>query len=69
MMFNPDTIKQAHEVIFSQQTVRPFHPKVFFNKFSVERSVSQKHLGLHLDQKLDFNKLINETNFKGNAIH
>ena len=32
----------------------------FFNEVPVERSVSQKHLGLHLDQKLDFIKHIND---------
>ena len=57
MMFS-DITKQAQEVIFSQ----PFHPQFYLNKVAVERSFSQKHLGLHRDQKLDFNKLINETN-------
>ena len=40
--------------------MKPFHPQVFVNEFPVERSVSQKHLGLHLDQKYDFSKHINE---------
>ena len=40
--------------------MKPFHPQVFFNEFPVERSVSQKHLGLHLDQKYGFSKHINE---------
>ena len=60
MMFNPDLTKEAQEVIFSRKTVKPFHPQVFFNEVPVERSVSQKHLGLHLDQKLDFSKHSNE---------
>ena len=30
------------------------------NEVPVERSVSQTHVGLHLDQKLDFSKHINE---------
>ena len=60
MMFNPDLTKQAQEVIFSRKTVKPFHPQVFLNEVPVERSHSQKHLGLHLDQKLDFSKHINE---------
>ena len=53
---NPDIVKQVQDVIFSQKTVQPFHPQVFFNE---ERSVS-KHVGLNLDQKFDFNKHINE---------
>ena len=32
--------------------MKPFHPKVFSNEVPVENSVSKKHLGLHLDQKL-----------------
>ena len=40
--------------------MKPSHPQVFFNEVPIERSVSQKHLGLHLDQKLDFRKQIVE---------
>ena len=58
MMFNHDLTKQAQEVIFSLKTVTPFHPHVFFNQVPVERSVSQKYLGLHLDQKLDFSTFL-----------
>ena len=36
--------------------MKPFDPQVFFNDVPVEHSVSQKPLGLHLDQKLDFSK-------------
>ena len=60
MMFNPDLTKQAQEVIFYRKIVKSFYSQVFFNEVPVERSVSQKHLGLHLDQKLDFSKHINE---------
>ena len=67
MMFNPDLTKQAQEVIYSRKTVKPFHPHVFFNEVPVKRCVSQKkkkekkEIGLHLNQKLDFSKHINET--------
>ena len=54
MMFNPDLTKQAQEVTFSQKTVKPFHPQVSINEVPVEHSVSQKHLDLHLDEKLGF---------------
>ena len=40
--------------------MKPFHLQVFFNEVPVEGSVSQKHLGLHLDQNLDISKHINE---------
>ena len=36
-----------------------FHPQVFFTEIPVERGVSHKYLGLHLDQKLDFSTHIN----------
>ena len=60
MMFSPELTKRALEVIFSRKTLKSFHTQVFFNEVPVERSVSQKHLGLHLDQKLDFTKYINK---------
>ena len=65
MMLNPDLTKQAQEVVFSRKTEKSFHSQVFFNEVPVDRSVSQKHLGLHLDQKLDFCKQINEKISKG----
>lgn len=58
-MFNANVAKEAQEIIFSQKRVNPFHPQV-----PVERSVSHKHLGLNLDQKLDFNKVIHEKSSK-----
>ena len=60
MMFKPDLTKQTREAVSSRKTVKSFHPQFFFNLVPVERSVSQKHLGLHLDQKLNFSKHINE---------
>ena len=63
-MFNNNIIKQAQEVIFSRKTVNPFHPQVFFNEVLVKRSVSQKHLGLQLDQKLHFSEHINKKSLK-----
>ena len=60
MTFNPDITKQTQEVIVFRTTVKPFHPQVFFNEVPVERSVSQRNLGIHLDQTLDFSKHINE---------
>ena len=60
MSFNPDPKKQAQEVIFSRKRVKDCHPSVFFNDTIVERSTNQKHLGIHLDEKLDFNAHIKE---------
>ena len=54
MSFNPDPKKQA-QVIFSRKRVKDCHPLVFFNDAVKEQSTNQKHLGIHLDEKLDFN--------------
>jgi len=54
MQFNPDPTKQAQEVIFSRKIRNQSHPSLYFNNNPVQKTTSQKHLGLHLDTKLDF---------------
>ena len=51
MNFNPDTTKQALEVIFSRE-LKNVHPSLLFNNASVTRTSSQKHLGIILDNQL-----------------
>ena len=58
MSFIPDHKKQSQEVIFSRKRMKDCHPSVFFSDAIVERSTS--HLGIHLDEKLDFNAPIKE---------
>ena len=48
MLFNPDPSKPAQEV----------HPEISLNNIPVERSSYQKHLGLILDEKLNFKQHI-----------
>ena len=60
MSFNPDLSKQAREVIFSCKSSRVDHPSVTFNSSSVARTSYQKHLGLYLDEKLNFSHHIKE---------
>ena len=60
MSFNPDVSKQAQEVIFSKRTQKLFHPTVLFNNIPVQRSTVQKHLGVYLDEKLNFNTHITD---------
>ena len=55
MNFNPDSTKQAHEVIFSRKTKKICHPLVF-NNTNISQSSSQKHLGVILDSKLTFDE-------------
>ena len=54
MSFNPDISKQAHEVIFSRKWSVSSHPPLIFNNIPVARTNSQKHLGMQLDKKLNF---------------
>ena len=66
MIFNPDLSKQAQEVIFSRKTNKINHPTITFNTVPVARAPCQKHLGLYLDEKLNFNHHINVKISKAN---
>ena len=54
MSFNPDPSKQAQEVIFSRKKKKRNHPEISFNNSPVVQSSFQKHLGMILDDKLNF---------------
>ena len=54
MKFNPDLSKQAIEVIFSSKYKKPTHPDLFFNDIPVARKNATVHLGVTLDEKLNF---------------
>ena len=56
MLFNPDPKKPAQKVLFSRKKQSQNHPNISLNNIQVERSVHQKHLGLILHDKLNFNK-------------
>ena len=58
--FNPDPNKKATEVLFSRKVNSDDHPKLTFNSNQVQRCSTQKHLSLILDNKLDFNKHLDE---------
>ena len=68
MPFNPDHNKQATEVLFSRKVNSDDHPKLTFNGNQVQQCSSQKHLGLFLDKKPDFNKHLDEKISKCNKI-
>ena len=59
MLFNPDITKQTQEVIFSRKID---HPVVYFIKAPFAKASCQKHLGMHLDEKLNFNEKIAKVN-------
>ena len=54
MFFNPDLTKMAQELLSSRKKSKVIHPSLIFNGKDVNRSESQKHLGLVLDSKLNF---------------
>ena len=60
MSFNPHLNKQAQEVIFSRNLKNFCHPSLRFNN-NVSQVLSQKDLGLTLDNRLTFDKHL--TNF------
>ena len=62
MSFNPDLSKQAQEVIFSRKASRVDHPVVTYSP--VARTPCQKHLGLYLDERLNFSHHIKEKRSK-----
>ena len=68
MSFNPDPSKQAQEVIFSRKLQKINHPSIYFNNNPIEQVSSQKHLGMILDAKLNFQEQIKNLLTKVNKI-
>ena len=68
MLFNPDPSKQAIEICFSHKRDNEHYPTLVFNDTKVQLANSQKHLGLILDSKLDFNEHIDNKINKCNKI-
>ena len=58
MSFNSDSLKHAHEVIYSRKSNKLHHPDCNFNGNPVKKSSDQKYLGMFLDGKLDFDEHI-----------
>ena len=66
MSFNPVISKQAHEVIFSRKNLLTFHPPLTFNSIPVAQTNCQKHLGMQLDKKLNFDEHLSKVKSKVN---
>ena len=74
MSFNLDKSKQAQEIILSRKTQQVIHLPTIFNNMPVVLSCScqlfscscQKHLGIYLDEKLNFSNHIKEKISKAN---
>ena len=64
MLFNPDPKKPMQEVIFSRKKQSQNHPTISLYNIHVERASYQKHLGIILDQKLNFKQHIDNAILK-----
>ena len=53
-----DPNKQVVEILFSKKHEKDNYPPLNFNGDKVQTAISQKHLGLFIDSKLDFNEHI-----------
>ena len=60
MSFNPDSTKQAHEVVFSRKKIINYTP-ILFNILPVKRIQFHRHLGLILDSQLNFSEHTSST--------
>ena len=64
MSFNPDISKHPHEVFCKPTIVN--HPSATFNDIPVAQTGSQKHLGIILNKKLNFEEQLNKIMWKVN---
>ena len=68
MLFNPDPSKQAVEIRFSHKRDNENYSSLMFDDTKVQLATCQKHLGLVLDSKLDFNEHIDNKINKCNTF-
>ena len=66
MLFNPDANKPAQEVLLPRKKKTQNHPNISLNNIQVERVSHQKHLGITLDEKLNFKEHVDSTILKVN---
>ena len=68
VLFNPEPTKQAIEVRFSHKRNNVSQQPFTFNNKKIQSALSQKHLGLVLDSKLDFNQHVDDKINRYNKI-
>ena len=68
--FNPDPNKLVSEVIFSRKpsSNNLSYPPIKFNNNEISKCLHQKHLGIVLDSKLNFNAHVDQKSKKWNRI-
>ena len=64
MLFNWDPSKPTQEVLFPRKKKTQIHPTISFNNIQVDGASYHKHLGILLDEKLNFKKHIDTTILK-----
>ena len=62
--FNPDSSKQAQEVIFSRKTKKISHSSLRFKNSIVSQTLYQKHLSIFIDAQLTFQEHL-KVNYQG----
>ena len=55
MAFNTDPSKEAQDKIFSWRCANKHHPCMYFNNIPVTQTANQKHIGLCIEVKLNYN--------------
>ena len=68
MAFNPDPSKQVIGICNFHKCDNKNYPSLMFNDTKVQLVTSQKHLGLILDSKIDFNEHIDNQINKCNKV-
>lgn len=58
---------QDQEVIFSWRNIKIDHPAIYFNKAPSAHIPCQKHLGIHVNEKLNFSYRVKEKIAKSNT--
>ena len=66
MLFDSDPKKPAQEVVFSRKKQLQSHPMISLNNVHVEKTSQQKHLGIILDEKLNFKQHVDNAILKIN---
>ena len=64
--FNPDISKQAQEIIFSRKLKKNPRRPLTFKSNQVNKTSSQKHLGIILDESLSFEEHLKTISVKTN---
>ena len=69
MLFNPDPTKLTQEVIFPKKKKTQTHPIKSLNNIQVEKVPYKKHLGILLDEKLNFKQHVASAILKMNKVY